>query len=114
LSENSGLAQASGELGLTEADWRAFVKETFHVYRAEIAQHQGALANPDEVRFLQQALNHILGAGLTVDGLWGPSTEAQLVAFQQRVGLKPDGILGPKTMTALKQRYTLERVNALQ
>ncbi|MEU1376769.1 peptidoglycan-binding domain-containing protein [Streptomyces triculaminicus] len=31
------------------------------------------------------------------DGKWGPKTKAQVVWFQDRLGLKKDGIVGPET-----------------
>ena len=37
----------------------------------------------------------------TIDGLRGPDTEDALVSFQERVGLAPDGIAGPRTRRAL-------------
>ena len=37
----------------------------------------------------------------TIDGLRGPDTEEALVSFQERVGLVPDGIAGPRTRRAL-------------
>jgi peptidoglycan hydrolase-like protein with peptidoglycan-binding domain len=37
--------------------------------------------------FLQQALNALTGANLTVDGKWGPSTEAALVAGLEQLGV---------------------------
>ncbi len=105
------LQKAVIELGLDEHGWREFVKDTFRDYRAEMAQDRGALSNPDEVLFLQQALNQIMDASLSVDGLWGQSTRKTLIAFQNRFGLQPDGILGPRTMAELKQKYTLVRLN---
>jgi murein DD-endopeptidase MepM/ murein hydrolase activator NlpD len=36
-----------------------------------------------------------------VDGWRGPDTDEALVAFQKRVGLDPDGIVGPRTRHAL-------------
>lgn len=50
---------------------------------------------------LQNLLNKN-GAKLTVDGFFGSLTRAAVVAFQQRKGLLADGIVGPKTWTALK------------
>jgi len=108
------LEKAILELRLDENDWRSFVKDTFRDYRAEMARNRGALSNPDEVRFLQQALNHILDANLGVDGIWGPSTSEKLVEFQRRFQLEPDGIPGPQTMAELKRRYTLSRVKLLE
>lgn len=108
------LEEAILELGLNEDDWRSFVKNTFRDYRAEMTRNRGALSNPDEVRFVQQALNHILDANLKVDGIWGPTTKERLVDFQRRFHLNPDGIPGRQTMTELKRQYTLVRVKSLE
>ncbi|MEO9779007.1 MAG: N-acetylmuramoyl-L-alanine amidase [Sedimentitalea sp.] len=39
--------------------------------------------------------------GVSIDGDFGPNTEAAVRAFQQRNGLVPDGIVGPKTWEVL-------------
>ena len=39
--------------------------------------------------------------GVTVDGIFGPKTEAALVAWQRANGLVADGIAGPKTLTSM-------------
>lgn len=36
-----------------------------------------------------------------LDGKMGPQTKAAIIAFQTKAGLKPDGIVGPLTSTAL-------------
>src|SRR5690606_6939339 len=41
------------------------------------------------------------GANLRVDGDFGPSTEAAVMAFQRKAGLVVDGIAGTKTRQAL-------------
>lgn len=51
---------------------------------------------------LQKALNKLLGARLNVDGDAGPITTEAVRKFQARNGLKVDGIVGPKTSTALE------------
>jgi len=56
------------------------------------------------VRTLQTRLNALKAAAppLNVDGIFGPKTEAAVVAFQKATpGLVPDGIVGPKTQAAL-------------
>lgn len=46
----------------------------------------------DKTKWLQQALNAILGTTLAVDGIYGPNTTAAVEQFQQQqVGLKVDG-----------------------
>lgn len=56
---------------------------------------------------LQKMLNQA-GATPTIaeDGAFGKGTEAAVKQFQTRAGLSSDGIAGPATMTALKQKTT--------
>ena len=49
----------------------------------------------------QAALNRLTGAGLTVDGQYGPKMRRAVAAFQASRRLKADGLLGPKTYAAL-------------
>ncbi|MGW2373175.1 MULTISPECIES: peptidoglycan-binding domain-containing protein [Kitasatospora] len=57
--------------------------------------------NGDAVKALQVQLN-AHGAGLSVDGAFGPGTDAKVRNFQQSAGLNPvDGIVGPATWGAL-------------
>ena len=51
-----------------------------------------------------QTLQHLLrarGQNLTVDGIFGPRTDAAVRAFQQQKALTVDGIVGPVTWRAL-------------
>jgi peptidoglycan hydrolase-like protein with peptidoglycan-binding domain len=48
-----------------------------------------------------QYLLRARGHNLTVDGIFGPNTDAAVRAFQQQKGLAVDGIVGPNTWSAL-------------
>ena len=54
-----------------------------------------------EVQALQQALSQLGYDPGAIDGDYGPSTQAAVVAFQTAEGLSADGIAGPETLTAL-------------
>lgn len=54
------------------------------------------------VRRLQDLLNEH-NYELTVDGIYGPRTEAAVRAYQRANGLQVDGIAGPQTMTHLQE-----------
>jgi peptidoglycan hydrolase-like protein with peptidoglycan-binding domain len=69
------------------------------------------------VRPLQQLLrarNH----PVSVDGIFGPNTEAAVKSFQQSRGLGADGIVGPQTwpklVVQIKKGSTGDAVRALQ
>ncbi|HEX5853354.1 MAG TPA: peptidoglycan-binding protein [Solirubrobacteraceae bacterium] len=64
------------------------------------SEHVIALSSGDEgrqVQLLQQALGNV-----TVDGVFGPETEAAVEKFQASRGLAVDGIVGPATSAALR------------
>lgn len=56
-----------------------------------------------DVRAIQQALNIWMPnrKPLVDDGRFGPLTKAAVIAFQTQRQLKPDGIVGPYTLTAI-------------
>jgi hypothetical protein len=66
----------------------------------------------DEVKKWQEFL---VSAGYTIpviDGAFGPATERETLKFQVRNGLKPDGIVGPKTrafITTVSQNTPLSQ-----
>jgi len=60
---------------------------------------QGAQQHP--VKTLQYLLR-ARGHNLTVDGIFGPQTDAAVRAFQQQRGLQVDGIFGPDTDAAVR------------
>lgn len=53
------------------------------------------------VKQVQEALNKELDCGLVVDGKYGSKTRTAVIQFQEKVGLKPDGICGPCTLHEL-------------
>jgi len=57
-----------------------------------------------QVRQLQRMLK-FEGGKLRRDGIFGPRTERQVRNFQKKHHLKVDGIVGPKTLKVLNQRY---------
>jgi peptidoglycan hydrolase-like protein with peptidoglycan-binding domain len=57
--------------------------------------------NGGDVYDLQQRLNEVAGAGLAVDGIFGPLTARAVRWYQASVGLVADGIVGPLTWGAL-------------
>ena len=63
---------------------------------ANTVLQRGAANNSSDVKWLQAALN-LLGSSLSVDGDFGPATEAAVKAFQQNHGLTEDGIAGELT-----------------
>lgn len=59
-----------------------------------------------DVRTLQNRLNDRLKAGLDATGLFDDATEAAVRTFQRGAGLVDDGIVGPKTQSALTGQGT--------
>ena len=56
------------------------------------------------VKTLQGTLNRCYGAGLVVDGEFGPKTRAALINAQRRAGTSPDGTYGPNTKRAIRHQ----------
>jgi hypothetical protein len=56
-----------------------------------------------QVKRLQRALKHLGYSVGAVDGDYGTSTQTALQRFQQASKLTADGVLGPKTLQALKR-----------
>ena len=52
------------------------------------------------VRLWQTLMQREIGAAIKADGVFGPQTHAATLAFQRKVGLRADGVVGQKTWTA--------------
>ena len=76
----------------------------FEAWQAEAPgnrQQQQTRGSVGYIRWLQAALNRILGLNLVVDGVMGTQTRSAVRTFQQRRGLAADGVVGPRTEAAL-------------
>lgn len=77
-------------------EWMPKLLPAGEVWESEVNRN-----GSEYVRWVQQALNRILGLQLTVDGLAGVKTRSAIRSFQTQQGLVADGIVGPKTEAAL-------------
>jgi len=73
-----------------------------HMLPIVTALSKGTLGSGHTVEALQQDLNTLSGAGLTVDGKIGDATTTAVLAFQKLRGITPaDGIPGPITWSVI-------------
>ena len=64
------------------------------------------------VKLLQHRLN-LVGSQLTEDGIWGVATDQAVRNYQYKAGLTVDGVVGPKTQAALIRDAILARATEL-
>lgn len=72
---------------------------------AALAQTVKEGSSGPAVRALQSALNAKTGAGLAVDGVFGPAVRSAVQRFQTKAGLTADGVVGPQTWKNLLWHY---------
>lgn len=66
----------------------------------------------EAVKLLQQRLT-ICGWILTADGIWGDKTDSAVRGYQYKAGLTVDGIVGPKTQAKLIQDAIVTRAREI-
>ena len=64
------------------------------------------------VRVLQRQLNEKRRAGLTIDGIYGATTKAAVIAFQKHMGLTPTGTVTLQTWRWLLWHFETPAFNA--
>ena len=69
--------------------------------RRELWEGEIRRTAPGYIRWVQQALNRVLGTQLSVDGIIGTQTRRAIRRFQEQQGLAVDGIVGRQTEAAL-------------
>jgi hypothetical protein len=94
---------AINSLNIDPIEWKKFVHQSFTNYHTDRAKHQGGMVNPAEIRFIQSALNRILGTQHDVDGVWGSNSRLQVQAFKAQQGLDIDGRVGKDTKKQIKR-----------
>jgi peptidoglycan hydrolase-like protein with peptidoglycan-binding domain len=71
----------------------------------QVVAAASATFDPNVTKWLQTALNKIVSPNpnLTVDGIYGPKTQAAVEAAQKKLGLTVDGWAGEITQGAIQQ-----------
>lgn len=82
-------------LGLAPELSALFESEMEGVWTSEIRTDR------EYIRWVQDSLNRIMGLRLAVDGIKGVQTRSAIRSFQTQAGLAVDGIVGPNTEAAL-------------
>ncbi|MBR6553308.1 MAG: peptidoglycan-binding protein [Clostridia bacterium] len=102
---------------VNEATWNAIVTSFYALGGGEtdtLRPYPGTPlrrgATGEDVRWLQTMLNAVSTVDLdmpmlTVDGIFGPATEANVRRYQRNYGLAEDGIAGPLTWESLTKEY---------
>ena len=91
------------------------VEEYYNEMTAKKADAQIQVpSSPLSTQAIQNALKNAGFYTGAIDGKMGPGTFNSIKSFQQANGLKPDGVVGAKTMALLKAHITKEAPAAPQ
>lgn len=85
--------------GLSQDEWASQGKSV----SVRPAAGQDTAVEKPGIRDIQQALKNANLYEGKIDGISGPKTRKAIEAFQSKVGLNPDGKVGPKTWQKLKE-----------
>ena len=66
----------------------------------------------EQVKILQEKLNHTMQCNLDVDGIIGSRTKNCILQFQAKYNLAQDAIVGPKTCSKLNSIYRIENAKS--
>jgi N-acetylmuramoyl-L-alanine amidase len=80
--------------------WVALVEAGF-AFGTRLIYLTSPMLRGDDVAELQLRLGALGFDAGRVDGIFGPTTQAALLEFQQNMGLVPDEVCGPETFTTL-------------
>jgi Uncharacterized protein conserved in bacteria (DUF2272)/Mannosyl-glycoprotein endo-beta-N-acetylglucosaminidase/Putative peptidoglycan binding domain len=64
----------------------------------------------EHVRWVQSRLNQIMGLRLATDGVMNAETRSAIRSFQERRGIRIDGLVGPETERALAESANEEKL----
>jgi peptidoglycan hydrolase-like protein with peptidoglycan-binding domain len=67
------------------------------------AQPEPSGSASEHARWVQSCLNQVMGLRLPVNGVMSPETRSAVRSFQERQGLRIDGLVGPETERALAE-----------
>ncbi len=82
--------------------WAALVEAGFRLGDRMLYLH-APMIRGDDVHDVQLDLSALGFHHGRVDGIFGPATRDAVAEFQRNVGLTPDGVVGPDTISALRR-----------
>ncbi len=68
-----------------------------------LAALEQAEKNEEDMKWVQESLNKLMGTTLPTDGDFGAKTKSVVMQFQKKYGLQADGIPGPKAKAKMKE-----------
>lgn len=77
------------------------VKVQYVISRIIRYQEDKPIMTGEDIKKIQKKIKKLMNCSLEVDGKYGPKTAAEVVRFQAKKKLVPDGIVGRKTAEAL-------------